>query len=129
MLRFPRRWQTRSSRRCIRCNNLQASHEGPGTSAGPLLRAERSIFANRSGNIDLHSPALFHERDSHFAWLRTTIVWVQRREWIAMRKSARLAAIFLLVLLPGVLQAGVERFNGKWETTVSCEPSRGALGF
>jgi hypothetical protein len=46
-----------------------------------------------------------------------------------MRKSARLAAIFLLVLLPGVLQAGVERFNGKWETTVSCEPSRGALGF
>ena len=46
-----------------------------------------------------------------------------------MRISARFVAILLLVLLPGGLQAGVERFNGKWQTTVSCEASRGALGF
>ena len=30
-----------------------------------------------------------------------------------MRISARFAAILSLVLLPGVSQAGVERFNGK----------------
>ncbi|MGO9339368.1 MAG: hypothetical protein ACLPY1_17870 [Terracidiphilus sp.] len=41
----------------------------------------------------------------------------------------RFVAIVLLILVPGVSQAGVERFNGKWQTTVSCEPSRGALGF
>jgi hypothetical protein len=26
-------------------------------------------------------------------------------------------------------QSGVQRFDGKWQTTVSCEPLRGALGF
>jgi hypothetical protein len=48
---------------------------------------------------------------------------------ISVRNSARLVAIFMLLALPGLSQAGVERFNGKWQTTVSCEPSRGALGF
>ena len=48
---------------------------------------------------------------------------------IPLRISARIVAILLLVLLPGVSQAGAERFDGKWQTTVSCEPSRGALGF
>jgi hypothetical protein len=46
-----------------------------------------------------------------------------------MRNPARLTVLVLLVMLPGVSLAGVERFNGKWQTTVSCEPSRGALGF
>jgi hypothetical protein len=46
-----------------------------------------------------------------------------------MRTSARLVTILMLVLLPGVSQAGVERFDGEWQTTVSCEASRGALSF
>jgi hypothetical protein len=46
-----------------------------------------------------------------------------------MRNSARLLVFLLLALLPGISLAGVERFDGKWQTTLSCEPSRGALGF
>jgi hypothetical protein len=46
-----------------------------------------------------------------------------------MRNSIRIVAILMVAVLSSVAQAGVERFNGKWQTTVSCEPSRGALGF
>lgn len=46
-----------------------------------------------------------------------------------MRKSIGIVANLMLAVLPGLSQAGAERFNGKWQTTVSCEPSRGALGF
>jgi hypothetical protein len=46
-----------------------------------------------------------------------------------MRIFARLFAILVLVLLPGVSVAGPVHFDGSWQTTVSCEPSRGALGF
>jgi hypothetical protein len=46
-----------------------------------------------------------------------------------MRICARLFAILALLLLPGVSVAGGDRFDGQWQTTVSCEPSRGALGF
>jgi hypothetical protein len=46
-----------------------------------------------------------------------------------MRIFARLFAILVLVLLPGVSVAGPVHFDGPWQTTVSCEPSRGALGF
>ena len=46
-----------------------------------------------------------------------------------MRKTIQLFAAIALLALPVRSQTGVERFNGKWQTTVSCEPSRGALGF
>jgi hypothetical protein len=45
-----------------------------------------------------------------------------------MRITARHLTAFTLLLLTRVAVAG-ERFDGKWQTTVSCEPSRGALGF
>jgi hypothetical protein len=45
-----------------------------------------------------------------------------------MRITARHLAAFTLLLLPGISLAA-ERFDGKWQTKVSCEPSRGALGF
>jgi hypothetical protein len=46
-----------------------------------------------------------------------------------MRKTARLLAAMAALLLPAASLQGGERFDGKWQTTVSCEPSRGALGF
>lgn len=46
-----------------------------------------------------------------------------------MRNIYRLIAVAALAILPGVSHAGDKRFDGKWTTTVSCEPSRGALGF
>jgi hypothetical protein len=46
-----------------------------------------------------------------------------------MRNSARRLAILALALSPCLSRAGGDRFDGKWQTTVSCEPSRGALGF
>ncbi|HEY1208600.1 MAG TPA: hypothetical protein VGE85_04475 [Terracidiphilus sp.] len=46
-----------------------------------------------------------------------------------MRNSVRLFTAITLFLLPAVSLAGGERFDGKWLTTVSCDPSRGALGF
>lgn len=45
-----------------------------------------------------------------------------------MRRSASLLTVIALLLLPG-LSIAADRFDGKWQTTVSCEPSRGALGF
>jgi hypothetical protein len=48
-----------------------------------------------------------------------------------MRRLTRLLTITILLLLPGVSIAGARfaRFDGKWQTTVSCDASRGALGF
>jgi hypothetical protein len=46
-----------------------------------------------------------------------------------MRNSVRLFTAITLFLLPAVSLAGGDRFDGKWLTTVSCDPSRGALGF
>jgi hypothetical protein len=43
--------------------------------------------------------------------------------------KARWIALAALALLPAVSHAGGKRFDGKWTTTVSCEPLRGALGF
>jgi hypothetical protein len=59
-----------------------------------------------------------------------------------MRRSAPLLAaiVFLVLPAPSIPQDQSDhadrghfertvRFDGKWQTTVSCEPSRGALGF
>lgn len=45
-----------------------------------------------------------------------------------MRRSASLLTVIALLFVPGHSIAA-ERFDGKWQTIVSCEPSRGALGF
>jgi hypothetical protein len=44
-------------------------------------------------------------------------------------RSAWLFFVLMSLPVPGQTQAGAERFDGKWQTTVSCEPLRGALGF
>jgi len=59
-----------------------------------------------------------------------------------MRRSAPLLAVLALLVLPASSMPQDQsdhgdrgrseptvRFDGKWQTTVSCEPSRGALGF
>jgi hypothetical protein len=54
-----------------------------------------------------------------------------------MRKTATLLASIVLVIFPtatipqdqSASPVPTRRFDGKWQTTVSCEPSRGALGF
>jgi len=51
-----------------------------------------------------------------------------------MRKTACLLTAIALLLLPAASIAQDHpdhslRFDGKWQTTVSCEPLRGALGF
>jgi hypothetical protein len=48
-----------------------------------------------------------------------------------MRKSAIVAATILLLFFSAasIAQEHHHRFDGRWQTTVSCEPSRGALGF
>ena len=59
-----------------------------------------------------------------------------------MRSSGRLLAVIALLLLPASSipqdqpdhpdrdhPDRTRRFDGKWQTTVSCDPSRGALGF
>src|SRR5271165_6833612 len=52
---------------------------------------------------------------------------------IMMRNPAGLLAVLALLALPAVPTAQERhdhsRFDGKWQTTVSCDPSRGALGF
>jgi len=40
-----------------------------------------------------------------------------------------LPALFLRSLLSVSSASDTQRFDGKWVTTVSCEPARGALGF
>lgn len=42
--------------------------------------------------------------------------------------AARVLAILALMILPGVTLAA-ESFDGKWQTTVSCEGARDALGY
>ena len=42
--------------------------------------------------------------------------------------ASRVSAILALMILPGVTLAA-ESFDGKWQTTVSCENFRDALGF
>jgi hypothetical protein len=50
-----------------------------------------------------------------------------------MRRTAGLfAAVALLMIASSIAQESGEhttRFDGKWQTTVSCDASRGALGF
>jgi len=46
-----------------------------------------------------------------------------------MWNSARFFCAVVMLLLPAAAIAGSERFDGKWITTLSCEPARGALGF
>jgi len=46
-----------------------------------------------------------------------------------LNARARLVALGLMIL-PGVALAGdTRRFDGAWQTTVSCEASQGALGY
>ena len=54
-----------------------------------------------------------------------------RQKGDTMRKMASLLAASALLILceRSIAQEHHHRFDGKWQTTVSCEPSRGALGF
>jgi len=45
-----------------------------------------------------------------------------------MRLSLRLLTLSAVLFLPGVSIAG-ERFDGRWLTTLTCEPLQDALGF
>ncbi len=45
-----------------------------------------------------------------------------------MPTAIRLSVILALLILPSLTLAG-DSFDGKWLTTVSCEASRGALGY
>lgn len=46
----------------------------------------------------------------------------------AIEKAIRLVAVLALLMAPGVMLGG-ESFDGKWQTTVSCEGARDALGY
>ncbi len=51
-----------------------------------------------------------------------------------MRRTASLLAVTALLVFPEAIVAQESpdhpnRFDGKWQTTVSCEPLRGGLGF
>ncbi len=47
-----------------------------------------------------------------------------------MRHLIRLLPALVLLLLPGVSSAaGTQRFDGTWQTTVSCAAARDALGY
>lgn len=47
-----------------------------------------------------------------------------------MRYLTRLFPVCALLFMPGVsLAAGTQRFDGTWQTTVSCAPARDALGY
>ncbi len=49
---------------------------------------------------------------------------------MAMRSAKYFLPALVLLLLASVSFASdTQRFDGKWVTTVSCEPARGALGF
>jgi hypothetical protein len=45
-----------------------------------------------------------------------------------MRRARHIVPAFVLMILLNVtFAADAQRFDGKWVTTVSCEPARGAL--
>jgi hypothetical protein len=47
-----------------------------------------------------------------------------------MPNVKRFLAMTVLMLVPGIAcAADTQDFDGAWQTTVSCEPSRGALGY
>jgi hypothetical protein len=51
-------------------------------------------------------------------------------DWPRRRRAAALPAALALAFLPGLsLAAGGQRFDGNWQTTVSCLDSRGGLGY
>jgi len=79
---------------------------------------------------------------SDFCWQSERISLPLLHKGNTMRRSAPLLTAVALLVLPVSLipqdQADhadrdhferTVRFDGKWQTTVSCEPSRGALGF
>lgn len=47
---------------------------------------------------------------------------------IHMQKAVRLLVVFILVLLPGALIAG-ERFDGNWQTKLTCPPKGNTEGY
>ena len=46
-----------------------------------------------------------------------------------MRHARGLPAALALVILPGVALGATTRFDGMWQTTVSCDAARDALGY
>jgi hypothetical protein len=53
------------------------------------------------------------------------------RDWRGQtkRRSGVLVTVFVMLAATAQGQSAGGRFDGKWQTTVTCEPLRGALGF